>query len=128
MNQQQTLDFRIRLRQRADQLRDELQQTRAKHLNETPQQVADRTRDSEDDSFATLVVDTNLSEMERDAGELRMIDSALQRIDAGTYGSCVDCGQSISLERLKAEPTAQRCVHCQELFEKTHGSTHTPSL
>ena len=127
LDQQQALDFKVRLRERADQLRDELQRGRAKSVEETPSQVAERARDSEDDSFATLVVDTNLSEMERDADELRMIDSALQRINAGTYGECVNCGQAIPVARLKAEPTADRCVQCQELLEKTH-SSRTPSL
>ncbi|HEY0943510.1 MAG TPA: TraR/DksA family transcriptional regulator [Steroidobacter sp.] len=128
MNQQQMLDFKLRLLERAHQLRDELQRTRAKSVEETPGQVAQRARDSEDDSFATLVVDTNLSEMERDAEELRLIDSALQRINAGTYGNCVSCDQPIPIARLKAEPTAERCVQCQELFEKTHVSVRTPSL
>ena len=108
LDQNQALDFKRQLRDRATQLRDELQRERAKAIEETPGQVADRARDSEDDSFATLVVDTNLSEIERDVDELRMIDSALQRISAGTYGSCVDCGQPIPVARLKAEPTAER--------------------
>ncbi len=128
LDQNQSLDFKLRLRERAIQLRDELQRTREKSSEETPSQVADRARDSEDDSFATLVVDTNLSEMERDVDELRMIDSALQRIDAGTYGMCVDCSRPIPIARLKAEPTAERDVQCQELYEKTHASVRTPSL
>lgn len=128
LDQNQSLDFKLRLRERAIQLRDELQRTREKSSEEIPSQVADRARDSEDDSFATLVVDTNLSEMERDVDELRMIDSALQRIDAGTYGVCVDCGRPIPIARLKAEPTAERDVQCQELYEKTHASARTPSL
>ena len=128
VDQTQALDFKLRLRERAAQLRDELQRTRAKSIDETPGHVAERARDSEDDSFATLIVDTNLSEMERDVDELRMIDSALQRIDAGTYGSCPDCAQAIPFARLRAEPTAERCVQCQELYEKTHASARTPSL
>lgn len=128
MNHQQALDFKLGLLERAHQLRDELQRTRAKSVEESPGQVAERARDPEDDSFATLVVDTNLSKMERDADELRMIDSALQRIDTGTYGNCVDCDQPIPIARLRAEPTAERCVQCQELFEKTHASARTPSL
>lgn len=128
LDQQQALNLKTRLRDRANQLRDELQQGRAKSVDETPGNVAERARDSEDDSFATLVVDTNLTEMERDAEELRMIDSALQRISAGTYGECTDCGQTIPIARLEAEPTAERCIQCQELHEKTHLSARTPSL
>lgn len=128
LDRNQTLDFKLRLRERAMQLRNEVQQTRAKSVEETHGQVADRARDIEDDSFATLIVDTNLTEIERDVDELRTIDSALQRIDAGTYGNCVDCGQPIPIARLKAEPTAERDVQCQELYEKTHASARTPSL
>lgn len=128
LDQQQALDLKNRLRDRATQLRDELQRTRAKSVDETPGNVAERARDAEDDSFATLIVDTNFTEMERDVEELRMIDSALQRINAGTYGACVDCGQQIPVARLQAEPTAERCIQCQELHEKTHLSARTPSI
>ena len=33
---------------------------------------------------------------------LRLIDAALSRMDAGTYGACVDCGDDIPIERLEA--------------------------
>jgi len=128
LDQAQVLDFKLRLRKRAEQLREEIERTRAKALIENPGDVAERARDPHDDSFATLIVDTNLTEIERDVDELRMIDSALQRINAGTYGECVDCGQPIPLARLQAEPTAERCIKCQELFEKTHVGGRTPSI
>lgn len=128
LDQQQALDFKTQLQERAERLRDEVQRTRAKSIEEAPSEIADRARDVEDDSFATLIVDTNLTEIERDVDELRMIDSALQRISAGTYGTCVDCGRPIPVARLKAEPTAERDVQCQELYEKTHASVRTPSL
>lgn len=128
IDQQQALGFKNRLRDRAAQLRDEVQRARERSLQETPANIADRARDSEDDSFADLIVHTNLAEMDRDVDELRMIDSALQRISAGTYGECSDCGQPIATARLEAEPTAERCLTCQELYEKTHASSPTPSL
>jgi DnaK suppressor protein len=40
------------------------------------------------------------------------IDQALERIDAGTYGRCVSCGESIPAERLQAVPWAALCVPC----------------
>lgn len=128
MDQQQALNFKTRLRERAARLRDEVQQAKARSIDETPAQIAERARDPEDDSFADLIAHTNFAEMGRDVDELRMIDSALQRICAGTYGICVDCVQPIPTARLEAEPTAARCVNCQELHEKTHASTPTPTL
>ncbi len=41
------------------------------------------------------------------------IDRALARIDAGTYGTCEQCGQPIPKARLKALPYATLCVACK---------------
>lgn len=38
---------------------------------------------------------------------------ALERIDSGAYGRCVDCGQQLTPERLDARPEAARCRDCQ---------------
>lgn len=44
--------------------------------------------------------------------EMRMIQAALGRLEAGEYGVCVNCGEEISDERLNAVPHAPRCVNC----------------
>ena len=90
--------------------------------------IAEQARDTEDDSFSNLIVDLNLAEIDRDADELRRIDGALARLSEGSYGLCEDCGQRIPEARLQAEPTAFRCVQCQELYERTHAGTATPRL
>lgn len=43
---------------------------------------------------------------------------ALERVDDGTYGSCEDCNQKISMGRLLARPTATLCIQCKEGQEK----------
>jgi RNA polymerase-binding transcription factor DksA len=45
-------------------------------------------------------------------GELRGIDAALDRIHAGTFGTCVSCGEPISVERLNAVPHTPFCKSC----------------
>jgi DnaK suppressor protein len=40
------------------------------------------------------------------------IDQALERVDAGTYGRCVMCGNAIPDERLRAVPWAALCIPC----------------
>jgi DnaK suppressor protein len=40
------------------------------------------------------------------------IDQALERLDAGTYGWCVLCGNEVPEERLRAVPWAALCVPC----------------
>ena len=42
------------------------------------------------------------------------IDAALDRIDAGTYGTCVHCGGDIAPDRLEFRPFAAGCVSCQQ--------------
>jgi RNA polymerase-binding transcription factor len=45
---------------------------------------------------------------------LREISDALQRIEQGTYGVCLECEEPISVKRLEAVPWARYCVSCQE--------------
>jgi DnaK suppressor protein len=45
---------------------------------------------------------------------LREISDALQRIENGTYGVCLECEEPISAKRLEAVPWARYCVTCQE--------------
>lgn len=45
------------------------------------------------------------------------VRAALARMDAGTYGRCVDCGQALPEERLEARPEAARCVTDQSRHE-----------
>ncbi len=66
---------------------------------------------------------TQLSDGQRQ--EVARIDAALQRIEAGTYGACVDCGAEIPLERLRALPFALRDTDCSEAYE---GHIHHPTL
>jgi RNA polymerase-binding transcription factor DksA len=46
------------------------------------------------------------------------IEEALERIKNGTYGTCVDTGEEIPYERLKAVPYAKRTAQAQEKFDK----------
>jgi DnaK suppressor protein len=128
LNAEQSTTMRARLRERASQLRAEIRSTLERSADETHVRIAEQARDTEDDSFSNLIVDLNLAEIDRDAGELRRIDTALARINEGSYGQCESCGQEIPQARLQAEPTALRCVQCQELFEKTHAGNGTPRL
>lgn len=48
------------------------------------------------------------------AQSIRDIQSALIRIDEGSYGVCDNCGENISPERLNVLPQALRCVNCAQ--------------
>jgi DnaK suppressor protein len=55
---------------------------------------------------------------QRDIDELAQVESALKRLDAGTYGNCADCGDPIPLQRLQVQPAAQCCATCQAAHER----------
>ena len=45
------------------------------------------------------------------------IDAALERVSAGDYGECVECGDIINPKRLEADPAANLCIRCAEALE-----------
>ena len=68
------------------------------------------------------------AEKERDQQEMRQIADARERMRAGEYGQCIDCGADIAFERLRALPSAPRCMPCQEQYERAHPVTVRASL
>ena len=54
---------------------------------------------------------------DRERKLLRKIDSALSRIDDGSYGYCEETGEEIGLKRLEARPVATLCLEAQERRE-----------
>ncbi len=79
-----------------------------------------------DEALANALADFNAGHVDRQVHELRDIDAAFRRIKDGSYGICIDCGQDIGFPRLRAYPTAKRCIVCQEKHEKLFaGEAHS---
>jgi DnaK suppressor protein len=62
-----------------------------------------------------------LSLMETEEDTLGRIDAALDRIDEGSYGRCVQCEGVIPKARLNAIPYTPVCIKCAEAQENGHG-------
>lgn len=54
----------------------------------------------------------------QDLKRLRLIDSALTRIQQGKYGLCMKCGKRIPQDRLEAIPYALMCIDCKTAEER----------
>lgn len=54
----------------------------------------------------------------KDINRLKLIDSALTRIEQGKYGHCVKCNKIIPIERLEAIPYALLCISCKSAEER----------
>lgn len=81
--------------------------------------VVDFALDSAQDEISS-----QLAEVE--SRELAQIETALERLADGTYGSCDACSNNIPLARLQALPYATLCIQCQREAEKSgdpRGST-----
>jgi DnaK suppressor protein len=58
--------------------------------------------------------DLAIQNVDRESSLLRQVQTALGRIQDGSFGTCVDCERAISPKRLAAVPWASRCIECQE--------------
>lgn len=112
-----------------DDRRTELLEMRERVLRAAQDIVEDDTEDGElssaagDQHIADHASEMLDREVDESLGEnaeviVREIDDALSRIDAGTYGTCIRCGQPIPDERLAAVPYAVLCVSCKRDEER----------
>jgi RNA polymerase-binding protein DksA len=60
---------------------------------------------------------TNLATEKILEDNLRDIESALERIENGTYGICKYCGKPIAEKRLEIRPVASACVECKQKLQ-----------
>ena len=85
------------------------------HFHEIVEASANSNADDEHDpEGATIAFER--SQVDALARETRQgvadVASALERLDAGSYGICEGCGQPIAVERLRVRPAARTCVAC----------------
>jgi RNA polymerase-binding transcription factor DksA len=108
-----------RLSGRKQLLLEEIRRVLARSGNERYADLVGGAGDAGDESVASLLRDVAEAEVVRDIGEVHDIVAAEERMAAGRYGVCIDCGRAIDYERLKAYPSAKRCLACQQHREKT---------
>ena len=113
MNAKQREYFRRKLNKWRSELLDEASETR-QNLQETSvlePDIADR---------ASTETDRSLELRTRDRARklISKIDQALERIDDGSYGYCVETDEPISIQRLEARPIATLSLEAQERHEK----------
>ena len=56
--------------------------------------------------------------LDRESTLARQLRSAIQRVDDGSYGLCLQCEEEIAPNRLKAIPWAEFCIRCQEQADR----------
>lgn len=71
-------------------------------------------------------IDTAL--VDRQINEMRELEMSMKYLSELEFGDCIDCGNEIGFARLLAYPSAQRCVSCQNAYEKAFLKESNPSL
>jgi DnaK suppressor protein len=113
MNDRQREYFRLKLLHWREDVLKEAKET-LKHLqDESPNQsdLADRASSETDRGI-------ELRARDRQRKLIAKIDGALQRIEDGTYGYCIETGEPINLKRLEARPIATLSIEAQERHER----------
>jgi DnaK suppressor protein len=79
--------------------------------------AVERTPDLMDELVLANERDLIVDVLNRETLLLRQVLEALERIETGTYGMCLHCGEAISARRLTALPWAAFCLNCQEAVD-----------
>lgn len=93
-----------------------------------PRSMDEGAKDPGDESVTDLASDMTLYRSVSEGVELADVQRALERMEHGEYGVCVDCGGTIPVERLRIQPTALRCVPCQTRFEQVNERDNPPNF
>lgn len=117
-----TIDLNI-MKARLEAKRDELQAniaqlTEAHPAPADPLEAGQAPQDFEDVAVDFLETQQEQSLLVNELALLTEVQRALKRIEDGTYGKCVNCGQPIPEKRLEAIPWAARDVKCEEQLER----------
>jgi len=96
---------------RRQELQEELMRLYKENFNDEVQDLGDQAVASTMELLSSSLQDSRIEEYNR-------IAKALEMIEDGTYGICIDCHEPISEKRLKSYPNATRCILCQELYEE----------
>lgn len=128
LTEHQTQQLRGLIDKRRNALLAELREDAERAREQPYAEHAGPAPDTGDESVATLIADLEQADVTRDLDEFRGLESARERMARGEYGTCIECGGDIGFERLKATPSAVRCIDCQTRHEKTFGGDPKPSL
>lgn len=105
------------LRGRIAALQDEVRDERAGGEDERSRRSVREVRDRGDEASTEQWREANAAMIGHHEDEILSIKAALARLGSGTYGYCVSCGEPIGFNRLKAYPSASRCLNCQSRAE-----------
>lgn len=114
MNKRQLERYRKKLLAK----RDEVLQLVESARNSEKEGGSNDAPDLGDRALSTVIRDLSYQLTAGEREMLRRVDEALQRVESGEYGECVECGKKVQAGRLDAVPWARHCIECQEMQDR----------
>lgn len=114
MNKRQLQRYRKELLAKREELLDLVRSARASEQDAGGKEAPDLG----DRALSTVIRDLSYQLSATDRDILRRVDEALDRIEKGEYGVCVECEKKMQTGRLDAVPWARHCIECQELQDR----------
>jgi RNA polymerase-binding protein DksA len=84
------------------------------HLHEREERVSANFSDQSQEMESQALVSALDAEGRE---ELKLIETALERMTAGTFGTCQKCGEEVQAARLEAVPYTRYCINCASQME-----------
>jgi len=82
------------------------------------EEAKEQIQDVGDQALSASLEELKISLHNNEQAEYKMVLKALDMVNEGTYGICIECGKPISEKRLTIFPTSTRCIVCQEALEE----------
>ena len=114
MNETKIASFRTKLEEIRFAIVGEVQEKYKSPQDRLTEQVANIADDAVQSYERQLMMGLGEKEFEK----LRLVEEAIEKLDGGQYGICLECEELISEERLTVIPFASHCVDCLEIIEK----------
>ena len=114
MDKRRVRVFRDRLVGRRERLMGQVQEAE----RYSRERDSEATQDPADMAANAYTKELMVSMSDNDRQLLKLIDEAVERMEAGTYSKCVRCGTVLPEKRLEAVPWARFCISCQDLQEQ----------
>lgn len=118
MDSEQARDLLAKEGDRLRGIKEELGDLRDESQEDSLQELSSYDQHQADVGTETFDREKDLTILDSIEGELADVEHALQRLDAGTYGTCEACGKPIPDDRLEALPATRFCLDDQASAER----------
>ena len=128
LTREQLTILKKELQHRYLKLQDEVRSELGRSSDDRHISLASTLKDVGDNSVVDMLMDLGATIIDRQVHEMRNIEVSLKNLAENNFGDCIDCKERIDFNRLLASPGTQRCINCQNRYEKIYVHESKPTL